>query len=349
MTEWWSDLTDTVPRWLETLRSPNGLYRMSASAYHEESLDATTLAMDLTKMLDLPPWEVRNSGDSGQSLRCQDRTSGLFQEPFCEFQRWGENRLWEMSATYFGWQMAALWLGLGWDTKGLHPFKFYSQFLEPGAISRYMTDNMPWDTKPMGAGNMVDAAATMMRMNVAMGHYEYWHVITEMYQWLWENRTDDGFWGKPKPDWRDQRVQAGYHVLRGLHLQDGRRLEYPERMILLVIDCIDRPTAPLDACHYMDCAVLLDHLSRGYISTDWLRSTAQKLIDDIVVMYRRDGAFSFSVEGAIKNHNRYEVTPGKMESDLVGTVFYLQALRSALHVLGEEVPWGESATHGVMR
>ncbi len=350
MANWWSDLTETVPRWLETLKSPNGLYKLSASAYHEESLDATTLAWDLISMLGLS-WVSRGTGWTYDFIvKCQDGP-GLFQEPFCDFVWYGKDRLWEMSATYFGFQVAALGLGCNWAFDDVHVVHFYDKFLRPGAISRYMTNNMPWNATPMGAGNMVDAAATMMRMNVAMGHYEYWHVINEMYTWLDEHQNAyHGFWGRRTAQGLDGVVQAGYHILRGLHLTDGRKLWNMNQMRHTVLDCIRHPSAPLDACHYLDCAVLLEHLVDGsYGATPAEVEAAEGIVDAVELMRRDDGGFSFSAEGAITNHNRYEVTPGAMESDLVGTVFYLQALRSALHVLGEEVPWGESATHGVKR
>lgn len=342
---WWLDLTETVPRWLETLKSPTGLYRMSASAFHEQSLDATLLAVDLQQML--------HSGRDVTALRYVtssqlEEYSGFWQEAFCDYDPASLDRMWEMSATSISCQAAGLYHPYATTCERWRPVHFYDQFLRPGAIACYMTEAMPWGTKPMGAGNMVDAAATMMRMNVAMGHYEYWHVITEMYQWLDEQQNGyHGFWGSHRAQGWDGVVQAGYHVLRGLHLQDGRRLYGPHRMLRTVRKCLAEASAPLDACHYMDCAVLLEHLANSYGPTPAAQKAARKIVDDIKPMRREDGGFSFSAEGAITNHNRYEVTPGEMESDLVGTVFYLQALRSALLVLGEEVPWGESATHGV--
>jgi len=344
MGAWYDRLADTVPAWLATLKSPNGLYKHSASAYHEESLDATTLALDLEQMLSMLP------SKSGVKFikSCQNGTTGEVREPFYR-ELSAEGRLREMAHTYSGCQVAALFMAI--DAHLQSEFKFYRQFLYPGAISHYMIHNMPWDTKPMGAGNMVDAAATMMRYNVRMQHkHAYWHVINEMYQWLDEHQRtwEHGFWGSEAEQGVSGVVQAGYHILRGLHWQDGRYYT-DNHMESTVFEAMDHPSAPKDACHYMDCTVLAEHLSQLCPGCKIDREIAELAIEDLEEFHRDDGAFSFSPDGAIDNHNLYDVSPGNLESDIVGTVFCMQALRSALHVLGEEVPWGESATHGVRR
>ena len=53
-------------------------------------------------------------------------------------------------------------------------------------------------------------------------------------------------------------------------------------------------------------------------------------------------------DNAVKVHNYYHVSPGHPESDLQGTLFYLQTLLSILRIIGETPKqiWRDSLTHG---
>ena len=64
-------------------------------------------------------------------------------------------------------------------------------------------------------------------------------------------------------------------------------------------------------------------------------------------MVMKDGGFSFTSDGTIKNHYGYNVTTGNFESDMVGTVFYMETLFRMLLILGEKPNWKSSITHGV--
>ena len=55
------------------------------------------------------------------------------------------------------------------DVKPKYLYNFYRQFINDRSIQHYMTNNMPWDNAPTGAGGMVDHAATMMRCNIHFG------------------------------------------------------------------------------------------------------------------------------------------------------------------------------------
>ena len=66
-------------------------------------------------------------------------------------------------------------------------------------------------------------------------------------------------------------------------------------------------------------------------------------------MQKPSGAFSFKANNSITNHNRYNVTPGFCESDLVGTVFYLETILRINNILGLDSNWKSSATHGVKK
>ena len=66
-----------------------------------------------------------------------------------------------------------------------------------------------------------------------------------------------------------------------------------------------------------------------------------------VWLHRDDGGFSFEAAGSITNHNRHDVTRGQRQSDLVGTVFFLETLLRQCRVLGLPVAWAPSVTHGV--
>jgi hypothetical protein len=64
------------------------------------------------------------------------------------------------------------------------------------------------------------------------------------------------------------------------------------------------------------------------------------------IVYCEDGGFSFEARNAAKNHNYYEISPGIKESDMQGTVFYLQTIISTLNILEIKHEFRYSKTHG---
>lgn len=350
---WWQDIAASVADWLPSVRSPApGLYRLSRHAFHSCSVDATSLALDLNLMLGKAPPDLAAALQFFDSR--QEEATGFYHEEFVQELDLSVHRILEMSGTYFGYQVAAVLLAL--DRAPKYPFRFYEQFLAGGAMERYMTENMPWQRAPMGAGNMVDHGATMMRANIRFGDARYGEVLARMYAWL-EGHQDPhtGLWGAQSAQGRNGLVQGGYHLMRGLYFSDDRAPNYPERItdttLASLSECEVFRSGSGEGCHDMDHFVVLERMlkfSNGYRERD-IRAACEIRLQQLEHLHREDGAFSFEAKGSITNHNRYEVTPGHPESDLVGTVFYMETLYRILNVLGLEPAWASSASHGTGR
>jgi hypothetical protein len=346
-----SSIRSSVLCWLPAIYSTNkGIYRLSSSAFHPFSVDATSLAVDLHLMLGL---ELPNLDSSLAFFDAQQEdATGFYYEPFVAELDLSIDRILEMSGTYFGYQVSAVLLALGRPPR--YPYRFYDQFLPSGRMDRYMSDNMPWARAPMGAGNMVDHGATMMRANIHFGDERYRDVLQGMYQWLDAHQDPvSGLWGNGAAQGRNGLVQGGYHLMRGLYFQDRRAPNYAERIIDTTLASIDEcdvfRAGNGEGCHDMDHFVVLERMlefTNGYREND-IRAVCQARLEQILQLRRDDGGFSFEAKGSITNHNRYEVTSGKPESDLVGTVFYLETLYRINKVLDMVPQWSSSVTHGV--
>jgi hypothetical protein len=353
MDAWYLNLKTQVAGWLPAVATERpGLYRMSHQALHPWSVDATSLAIDLHLMLGLPLENLQESLAFLDSR--QEETTGFYQEEFADELDPSVPRILEMSGTYFGYQVSAVLQAINRAPK--FPFRFYEPFLVSGAIERYMAENMPWGRAPMGAGNMVDHGATMMRANARFFDPRYAQVIERMYAWLTElQNPQTGYWGDIAPQGRNGLVQAGYHIMRGLYFHDDRAPAYPERIVDTTLaslaECAVFTDGQGEGCHDMDHFVVLERLLRftnGYREAD-IRAACTRRLEQLACMHRPDGGFSFEAGGSIRNHNRYDVTQGLPESDLVGTVFYLETLLRIFAVLGLPCAWSASVTHGVKR
>jgi len=332
------------------LQTSKGKYKLSQNAFHRHSIDATSLALDLKYMLNLPQDTLNESLEYFNQH--QEKETGFFHESFVDELDYSIDRIKEMSGTYLGYQVSAILLEFEVTPK--YYFKFYEQFLKGKDIKEYMSNFMPWNRAPMGAGNMCDHGITMMRMNIKMGYEEYQEVIDKMYEWFEENQDKNtGLWGNLETQGRNGLVQAGYHLMRGSYFYDKKEIKYIEKIIDTTIDSIKE--CPIlkegigEGCHDMDHFVILErglYVTNGYRENE-IKSIASQRLEQLEVMQKNDGGFSFEANNSITNHNRYDVTPGLSESDLVGTVFYLETILRINKILGEEVKWKSSATHGV--
>ena len=282
----------------------------------------------------------------------QEETTGFYHEPFVDELDSSVDRIKEMSGTYLGYQVGAILLMLN-KTPRYH-FCFYDRFMKDLKIYDYMSNFMPWNRAPMGAGNMVDHGVTMMRLNVKMGYIEYKTVIEQMYKWLEKHQDPQtGLWGNIQAQGFNGLVQAGYHLMRGTYFYDKKPVNYIEKIIDTTIQSVMTSSVLIEGCgegcHDMDHFVLLEQgnrITNGYREKD-IKSIALRRLEQLIVMEKNDGAFSFEPDNSVTNHNRYFVTPGYNESDLVGTVFYLETILRLNKILGKTVEWKSSATHGV--
>ncbi len=351
MTSWWDGLAQRVTAWLPSVESAQwpGCYSLAAQAFHPRSVDATSLALDLRLMLGLP-------GPDRESLEfldsCQAPVTGFFHEPFAHELDRSVPRIHEMSGTYFGYQVGALYLALGHRPR--FSFDFYEPLRPAGALERYMAENMPWARAPMGAGNMCDHGATMMRANARFFDPTWTEMLHRMRRWLDAAQSPQtGLWGAQEAQGRNGLVQAGYHLMRGLHFLDDAPPAWCERITDTTLASLEESGVFADGkgegCHDMDHFVVLERMLRftnGYRESE-VRAACARRLEQLQHLHRPDGGFSFEHQGSITNHNRHEVTAGLPQSDLVGTVFFLETLLRQMRVLGMGVPWSSSVTHGV--
>lgn len=349
---WVDEVIQTIPAWLNGLKTQPGVYKMSENAFKTAAIDATSLALDLKSMLGLP---IEDKEDSVFYMNNQQEPStGFYHEEFHEeFLDLNQPRILEMSGTYFGYQVGSILYGLGERPK--YRFAFYDTFLKEGMMTNYMENIMPWDIAPMGAGNMVDHGATMMKINIGtFEQEEYKNVLDEMYEWLSKNQDEEtGLWGNLKAQGKNGIIQAGYHLMRGTYFDDRKTFQYPDRIIdttlsnLQEMDIFSNGNG--EGCHDMDHFVLLErclNVSDGY-RIEEAKLVAEKRLEDLVSQKKPDGGFSFEAKGAITNHNRYDVSAGLSESDLVGTVFYLETIYRIYKILNIKPTWNSSLSHGI--
>jgi len=339
-----------VAGWFAKLPCPSsGQWSLAAQALHPWSVDATSLALDLAQMLGLPvPSAAAFAALDGQ----QDATTGFFHEPHAAELDSAVPRIHEMSGTYLGYQVAAVMLAA--DRTPRHRFAFYDPLMPASRLERYMADNMPWDRAPMGAGNMCDHAATMLRANAHFFDTGALEPVRRMRRWLdAHQKADTGLWGSETAQGKNGLVQAGYHLMRGLHFFDNSPPAWCERItdttLASLAECAAFADGQGDGCHDMDHFVVLErmlHFTNGYREAA-IRAWCARRIEQLQHLHRADGGFSFEAAGSITNHNRHEVTRGQCQSDLVGTVFFLETLLRQCRVLGLPVAWRSSVTHGV--
>ena len=111
-----------IQDWLKTLETSKGKYKLSKNAFHKDSLDATSLALDLRHMLGIGQDSLNES--LSYFNKNQEKATGFFHEPFVSELDTSTDRILEMSGTYLGYQLGAMMLSLNIEPKyGAYPEK----------------------------------------------------------------------------------------------------------------------------------------------------------------------------------------------------------------------------------
>ena len=142
--------------------------------------------------------------------------------------------------------------------------------------------------------------------------------------------------------------------MRGTYFLYNRSFHKPEKIIDTIIEDIqtneifhdNRAHGYNDLDHFyllQKCHELVPAYRKEKIT-----AIAKHRKDVILSLLRcRDGGFSFWSDSSVKVHNYFDVAPGIKESDMQGTVFYLQTLMSINKILDiENGGLRESFTHG---
>lgn len=348
-------LIDEIYEWLIRMRANNEeYYKMCEHAYHNNLLDATSLAYDLSYMLgqEITEQVKKKRKEILDSYQVGD--DGFFYEIGAQniFKNSSIERVLEMHGNYLTFQVLGAYRAIQkFPNKKI---SFYDKNISD--IEQYLAVNCPWDRSPWGAGGMVDNLGTILKCNIDMGFEQYSSTVDEIIDWLNRNQDEKtGLWlNKENRQGINGLVNGGYHLMRGTFFLFNRPFNMPERIIDTIIEDICTNEIFHDnkahGCNDLDHFFLLQRcheLAPDY-RRDEILSIAKHRKQIIMNLVRcKDGGFSFWGDSAVKVHNYLEVSPGFKESDMQGTVFYLQTLISINKMLDEDNEGlKESLTHG---
>ena len=347
-----------VSAWLQEMQDGTeyARFRMCRHGVHPHTLDASSLAADLHQMLGNRLSEEDRDRQKRYFDSLQEPETGFFQESFCgsELDVSTIPRIIEMSGTYLGFQVGGAYRAI--DRRPKYEFRFYRPLLAAKKMKAYLDEQCPWGHSPWGAGGMIDSISTMLRLNIEMGYTEYEEPLKAIFEWLEEHQDPRmGFWGDEAAQGINGLINGGYHILRGTYFWYKRGVAYPERMVDLVLQNVRSHPLFEDGrghgCHDLDHFFLLEKVfaqTDGYRQAEVQAVAEKRLTQILTAMHREEGGFSFEADNAVKMHNYYIVSPGVPESDMLGTVFYLQVLLSIFRMLGISCDkiWKDSVTHG---
>lgn len=350
-----SRLRDEIYDWLVEMKvDGKETYKMCAHAYHDNLLDATSLAYDLYNILgqEIPEPTKQKRKEIMDSYQVGE--GGFFYEIHAQdiLGNSAIDRALEMHGNYLTFQVMGAY-------KAIHKYPknkitFYDKYVLD--IDRYLSCNCPWDRSPWGAGGMVDNLGTILKCNIDMGYKNYKKTVDEVIDWLNKKQDDaTGLWiNRNNKQGINGLVNGGYHLMRGTYFLYQRPFDKAERIIDTIIEDIRTDIFFHDdkahGCNDLDHFFLLQkchELIPAYRSGEIIDIASHR--KDIILNLLRcdDGGFSFWNDAAVKVHNYFDVSPGVKESDMQGTVFYLQTLISINKILGEgNDGLRESLTHG---
>lgn len=329
-------------------------YKMCGHAYQNNLLDATSLAYDLYNMLEQEVSEQIKEKRKETMDSYQVGEDGFFYEVGARdiFKNSTIDRVLEMHGNYLTFQVMGAYKAIQKCPK--NKIFFYDKYISD--IEKYLNVNCPWRRSPWGAGGMVDNLGTILKCNIDMGYEKYEKTIDEIIDWLNRNQDDTtGLWiNRDNSQGINGLINGGYHLMRGTFFLYNRPFDKAERIIDTIIEDIRTDIIFRDdkghGCNDLDHFFLLQkchELVPTYRSKEIVDIAKHR--KDIILRLMRceDGGFSFWGDSAVKVHNYFDVSPGIKESDMQGTVFYLQTLLSINKILGEgNDGYRESLTHG---
>lgn len=347
-------LGQEINGWLQTMQRQQGYYLMCAHAYTEDLLDATSLAYDLNYMLG------NNISESEKNTRkaildsYQTGEDGFYYERNAEivFKNSSIDRVLEMHGNYLTFQVIGAYKAI--NRLPEKKISFYDKYISD--IGRYLEVSCPWERSPWGAGGMVDNLGTILKCNIDMGYVNYKRTVDEAIDWLNKKQDDDtGLWiNRNNRQGINGLVNGGYHLMRGTYFLYHKPFDKAERIIDTIIEDIRTDVVFRDdkahGCNDLDHFFLLQkchELIPAYRGGEIMDIASHRKNIILNLLRCDDGGFSFWNDAAVKVHNYLDVSPGFKESDMQGTVFYLQTLISINKILGEENDkLRESLTHG---
>jgi acyl carrier protein len=347
-------LESSIRAWIELVETDDLIFKMSQNAFDLVSLDATSLAYDLMRMINIEFTESQKNKAKDILDSFQLLENGFFVEKDYK-NRLNDNdinRVTEMHANYITFQVVGAYKAI--DRFPNKKISFYDQFIDGKGIKHYLSNNCPWDRSPWGAGGMVDNLGTILDCNIRMGYLEYQTVLDEVFEWLEENQSSEhGLWGDLGIQGINGLINGGYHLMRGTYFLQNKLFSFHENIIDVILKDTEEndifSSLEANGCQDLDHFYLLEkcvNIDSNY-RKDEIQEVVQKRLNKIEnIVYCEDGGFSFEARNAAKNHNYYDVSPGIKESDMQGTVFYLQTIISMLNIIGIKHEFRYSRTHG---
>ena len=347
-------LTRTLPQWLRSMETGRLKYRFCRHSYEPESLDAISLAYDLRQMTGIGFTEVEKDLAKKILDSYQTGSENFFYEKNHQkiFQNTPIHRAEEMHGNYITFQAMGAYKAI--DRLPEKAVTFYDPFIQAKGIFHYLDNNCPWGRSPWGAGGMVDNLGTILDCNLRLGEKKYQDPIRELLKWVDERQDPEtGLWGSRDVQGLNGLVNGGYHLIRGTYLLQKEPLKHAEKIIdSILLDLKENLWfTPLRAngCQDLDHFFLLDICSGLFPDhrNSEIKMAAESRLKNIIdSVFSQDGGFSFERDNAVKKHNYMEISPGIKESDIQGSVFYLQTVKSICNILGFKTPFGNSCTHG---
>ena len=348
-------LRHEINQWLESMqKGEEGYYQMCEHAYQDNLLDAISLAYDLSYMLGNGISEQEKNTRKKILDSYQNGEDGFYYERNAEeiFKNSSIERVLEMHGNYLTFQVMGAYKAINRLPK--KKVSFYDKYISD--IEHYLEVNCPWEQSPWGAGGMIDNLGTILKCNIDMGHNEYKRTVDEIVDWLdWNQDDTTGLWrNKDNRQGINGLVNGGYHLMRGTYFLYDRPFDKPERIIDTILEDIQTEEIFHDdkahGCNDLDHFFLLqkcNELVPTYRKEDIITLVKHRKQVILELLRCNDGGFSFWGDSAVKVHNYLDVSPGVKESDVQGTVFYLQTILSINKILGEDNGlFKESLTHG---
>lgn len=354
--EWLLEARVSVPRWLETVRHPSGpgRYRFATDAFEPFDLDSTTMAYNITRILDLPISQADRKGWIEYLLGMQRPEDGLMIDAgmerhiITEHERPTEEEI----ANVRRWTTRnGIMTLMGLGGRPQVPLAHQEAFETPAEIVRYL-EGLHWHN-PWGAGSWAGAVLIFQRYNQLLGNMNAGEIIEAGVKWLLDRQSPEtGAWS----DGSDVAVHVLINGIFKVWIQAipfvNLPVQYPERVIDLCLRGFaesphlrDTP----DACSIFDVAYVLDIALR---QTDHRReevaAVTSRCFDGFRELMRPDGAFSYGPTGSLANHGGLHLAPVKDQADITGTALCCSALSLLANLCGKReelgwVPWPEWA------
>jgi hypothetical protein len=344
----------SLPEWLNKMETQPLKYKMCANAFDLYCLDAITLAYDIRQMINMGLNEYQKDAAKKILDEYQANDNGFFLEQ--NQQKKLENvkidRVTEMHSNYITFQTIGAYKAI--NRKPNNKISFYDQFIYNKGISDYLYNNCPWKISPWGAGGMVDNLGTILSMNITLGSTEYISVIDTIFEWLNKNQSDEtGLWGSTEVQGINGIINGGYHLMRGTFFTFDKPFYKADKIIDSILFDLDHhekfKTGEAFGCQDIDHFFLLEKCSarlKDYRRKEIMAACEKRIKQLIETISCDDGGFSFEARNAVKKHNYIDVSPGNKESDMLGTLFYLQTFISIFNIINQSNPFNSSKTHG---